>query len=149
MQGTVTAKVKQGRIESTGTAAAIDFTAGGDVTIRQAMGGVRAQSGGGTVLIDTPGGPVFARGQGGDVRLIALGGVRGDYDIQTEDGNISLAIPPDADAVFVVNVNGGSIFSSAALTGTVQRDTNTFQGRLNNGTHRILLESQRGNVVID
>ncbi len=148
MQGAVTAKMKHGRIESTKTAAAIDLTAGGDITIREAVAAVRAQSDGGTVLIDTPSGPVFARGRGGDVRLISLG-VRGDYDIQTEDGNISLAIPPDADAVFIVNVNGGSIFSSVPLTGTVQRDTNSLQGRLNNGTHRILLESQRGNVVID
>lgn len=147
--GAVTAKVKQGSIEATGTAAAIDLAAGGDVTVRQALGPVRTQSDGGTALIDTPGGPVFARGRGGDVRLIALGGVRGDYDIATEDGNISLAIPPDADAVFVVNAYGGTIFSSASLTGTIQRDIQTFQGRLNGGTHRVLVESRRGNIVID
>lgn len=149
MQGPVTAKVKQGRIESTATAGAIDFTAGGDVTVRQALGAVRAQSDGGTVLIDTPGGPVFARGRGGDVRLIALGGVRGDYDIQTEDGNISLAVPPDADAMFVVNAYGGTIFSSASLTGTIQRDIQTFTGRLNDATYRVMVESRRGNIVID
>lgn len=149
MQGAVTAKVKQGHIESTATAGAIDFSAGGDVTVRQALGAVRAQSEGGTVLIDTPGGPVFARGNGGDVRLIALGGVRGDYDIQTEDGNISLAVPPDADAMFVVNAYGGTIFSSASLTGTIQRDIQTFTGRLNDATYRVMVESRRGNIVID
>lgn len=149
LQGTVTAKVKQGRIESTTTVGAITLTAGGNVTARQALGPVRVQSDGGTVLIDTPGGPVFARGRGGDVRLIALGGVRGDYDIATEDGNISLAIPPDADALFLVNIYGGTYFSAIPLTGTSDRDTHAFQGRINNGTHRILVEARRGNVVID
>ncbi len=149
MQGAITAVVKNGDIESSATAGAIDLTASGGVTVRQAMGGVRVQSGGGNTLVDTPGGPVYARSRGGDVRLIALGGVRGDYDIAAEDGNISLAIPADADALFIVNVYGGKLFTSVPLTGTTEGNTYNFQGRRNAGTHRILVETRRGDVVID
>jgi DUF4097 and DUF4098 domain-containing protein YvlB len=148
-QGGATVNLKQGDIESTATAGALDLSAGGQVTVRQSLGGVRVQSAGGNTLVDTPSGAVYARSRGGDVRLIALEGVRGDYDIAAEDGNISLAVPDSADAYFALNVYKGNFFSTVPLNGTSERDTHTFQGRLNAGTHRILLESRRGNVVID
>jgi hypothetical protein len=149
MQGAVTASVKKGSIESTATAAAIDLTAGGGITVKQALGPVRAQSDGGGTFIDAPAGPVYARSRGGDVRLIAGGGVRGDYDLATEVGNISLAIPPDADALFIVNVYDGDLNSSVPLTGTIDGKTHNMQGRRNAGTHKILVESRSGDVVID
>ncbi len=81
--------------------------------------------------------------------MIALDGVKANYDLAAEDGNISLAIPDDADALFIVNAYGGSVYSSVPITGTSERDTHTYQGRLNEGTHRIVLETHQGNVVID
>ncbi len=149
MQGTVKAVVKQGEIESTATVGAIDLGASEGITVRKALGPVRVQSSGGNTLVDTPGAAVYARSRGGDVRLIALDGVRGDYDIAAEDGNVSLAIRPDADALFIVNVYGGKIVSSVPLTGTIEGDTHTSQGHLNAGTHRVVVEARRGNIVID
>lgn len=150
IQGHAEVHIKQGDIEAADTAAALVLnTEAGDVTVRQPFGHVDVTCDKGHAVIDTPNAGVVARNHGGDIRLIALDGVKADYDLAAEDGNISLAIPDDADALFIINTYGGSVYSTIPITGTSERDTHTFQGRLNGGTHRVLVETRRGNVVID
>lgn len=150
IQGAATVAMKHGDIETSGTSGSLDVsTQAGDITVRQPFGDVKLACDQGNAIIDTPNAAVHARNHGGDIRLIALDGVKADYDLATEDGNISLAIPDTADALFIVNTYGGTVYSSVPITGTSQRDTHTYQGRLNGGAHRVLLETRQGNVVID
>jgi hypothetical protein len=150
IQGNVKIALNKGTVVTHDTAGALEVVAGaGDVDIRQPFGAVRVQCAAGNTLIDSPGAGVFARTQDGDVRLIALAGVKADYDIATENGNISLAVPDTADALFLLNVYGGSVRSSVPVTGTIDRETQSFQGRLNAGSRRILLEARDGSIVID
>ncbi len=150
VQGNIKISLAKGAIETSNTAGPIDLTArAGDVTVRQPFGDVRVQSEGGNAVIDTPGAGVYARTKGGDVRLIAVNGVKADYDIETEKGNISLAAPDTTDATFWIEIIDGNYRSSVPLTGTSHGSDHTFQGKLNAGTRRIMLKAREGNVVID
>lgn len=150
VQGAMKITLRSGAIDTTNTSGSLDLTANdGDVTVRQSFGPVRVQCEGGNTLVDTPSSAVTAHSKNGDVRLIAVDGVKADYDIETENGNISLAVPEDADAVILLNVFGGSFYSSVPLTGESVKDTHNYQGRLNAASHRILLKASQGNIVID
>ena len=121
----------------------------GTVTVRNIAGDLHVTTVQGKTVIDAPGGSVTVRNTGGDVRLVVLAGIRGDFDIDAEDGDISMAIARDASATFWLSARGGNIHSSVPVTGTMDRTLQTFQGRLNAGTHRVVLNVRRGNIIID
>ena len=124
-------------------------TVGGTIRAKQVEGDLHLESNSGKITIDTPRSSVFARNTGGDIRIIALEGVLGDFDIKTTNGDISMLIPPTSDALLVLNVKDGNIYSSFPLTGSVQKTTSTFQGRLNQATHRVVLETEDGDIKLD
>ena len=124
-------------------------TSYGTVTVRNIAGDLHITTVQGKTVVDAPGAGVTVRNTGGDVRLVALAGIRGDFDIDAEDGDISLAVASDASATFWLSARGGSIHSSVPVTGTMDRSVQTFQGRLNAGTYRVVLNVRRGNIIID
>ena len=159
---------QEGLIDITGAVAGVDLrNQSGDITIKSCDGILKAEAFNGTIrakkplgplqldnhsgkiTIDTPQSSVYARNTGGDIRIIALNGVQGNFDVKTQDGNISMLIPPTSDALLVLNVNDGQLYSKYPVTGTVQKTTSTFQGRLNNATHRVVLETQNGDIELD
>ena len=103
----------------------------------------------GKVVVESPRAGVRVRSTGGEVRIIALEGVHGDFDIGAEDGNISLAVPDTADATLYLNARGGAVNSNFKVTGSILKDTHEFQGRIGEGTHRVFLETKQGNIVLD
>ena len=72
-----------------------------------------------------------------------------ELDIMAIDGNISMVMPPTSDAWLVLNVVEGHIYSTFPVTASHEKNTHTFQGRLNAATHRVVLEAHHGNVVLD
>jgi DUF4097 and DUF4098 domain-containing protein YvlB len=149
IQGNVKIAIADGSIDTNATAGTLDLSAGGDITVRRSFGPINARCEGGKTLIDSPNSGVIAHTKGGDVRVIAVDGVKGDYDISTENGNISIAVPDTEDVAFWLDVYEGTYRSSVPLTGTSQNDNHTFQGRLNAGTRRILLKAHNGTIMID
>ena len=121
----------------------------GSIRINQTHGPVRLESKQGKIVIDAPRNSVYARNTGGDIRIIALEGVHGEFDIMAVDGNISMVMPPTSDAWVFLNVEDGKVYSAIPVTGSHERDSHTFQGRLNEATHRVVLETHHGNVVLD
>ena len=85
---------------------------------------------------------------GGDVRIIALDGINGDYDIQVKQGNLSILLPADTDATFDVIAENGSVDSAIPLTGTVERGRQEFH-RLGAGPHRITLKAEDGDIRVN
>jgi hypothetical protein len=69
--------------------------------------------------------------------------------VKATNGKISMLIPPTSDALLVLNVKNGKLYSSFPVTGSVQKTTSTFQGRLNNATHRVVLETEGGDIELD
>ncbi len=121
----------------------------GSIRSNRALGDIRLESRQGKIVIDGPRGNVFVRNTGGDIRIIALEGVFGEFDVMAVDGNISMVMPPTSDAWVSLNVDDGNLYSSFPVTGSHEKNTHTFQGRLNLATHRVVLETHHGNVTLD
>jgi hypothetical protein len=121
----------------------------GSIRANRTKGDIRLESRRGKLVVDSPQGKVYARNTGGDIRVIALEGVHGELDVMAVDGNISMVMPPISDVWIVLNVVDGNVYSTFPVTGSHEKNTHTFQGRLNAATHRVVLETHRGNVVLD
>lgn len=166
--GDVTIEQKDGNILVAQAAGTIDIESGsGNVLIRESSGTVIVASEAGTVrteqtsgalrlecrrghiVIDTPRSSVFARNEQGEISIVALEGVFGDFDVMATNGNISMVIPPTSDALLLLNAEDGRVYSSFPVTGTLEKQTQAFQGRLNAATHRILLETRNGDIDLD
>ena len=158
-QGKVTLENIQNSVQVSNRDGAIDVSgisgmltadgARGDISVRNVQGNVDIICDQGKTIIESPGSEVSVRNSGGDVRIIALEGINGDYDVSTENGNISMAIPRTADVWLILNVDEGTYYSTFPLTGTSERDTHAVQGQLNGGTHRVVLETHQGSIQID
>lgn len=104
----------------------------------------------GSIIVDAPQGEVWARQRGGDVRVLAIDGIRGDCDIGVEQGNLRLLAGPSSDAAFVITARNGEVRPRAlSLQGSILEDTRRFQGKMNNGRYAITLFTQDGDVFID
>lgn len=121
----------------------------GTLTLRNIYGDIDLVSRQGKAIIDTPHAALKVRSHDGDVHIIALEGVEGDYDIVVDKGDLSMVVPATADATFLLTARGGVIRSAIPVTGAIDRGAQTFQGRLNGGTHRVFLETRSGNIVLD
>ena len=121
----------------------------GATTIEQVTGDIRVQSQEGRTYIDAPGGGVYIRNKRGDVRLLSLEPIKGDYDILVEDGNLNAFVDPASDAAITIKTVGGRVQSALPLSGSIERDTQEFFGRINEGAFTVRLESQNGNVLLN
>lgn len=104
----------------------------------------------GKVVIDAPQKGVTVRHRGGDVRVIALDGVGGDYNVLVESGNLSMVVPESIDATLIVTTRNGVVRPpSLPLTGEIGRELQRFTGRINNGLYQVVLETKDGDIEID
>jgi hypothetical protein len=121
----------------------------GDCVVSQARGPLDLQCREGRTIVDSAKGDVTVRNNGGDVRIIALGGVGGAYDVRAELGPVRMLIAPDADATITALSTRGTVHSVHALQGSIHGDARQFSGRLGQGTHAVRLESIDGDVYLD
>ncbi len=122
---------------------------GGDVVTRQIPGPQHITAYNGDTIVDTPGDALTIRHEDGDVRIVSLGGIGGDFNIQVDRGSISMIRSDDADARFHITVENGSVESAVPISGTKDRDYSDFTGRLNSGQHAVALHAKHGDVMID
>ena len=107
----------------------------------------------GKTVVDTPHGELYVRGKGGDVRIIALEGVGGAYDVQVDDGNLSLALSEAADAqLHLETAKGGVRVNNGAVTltnGVNKKDSQRFDGVMGKGQFVLTLKSVGGDIILD
>jgi len=140
-QGDVTVKTSAGPLVITGQA--------GEVYTQSVKGRQTISVVDGSTVVDSPGGEVNVRNTGGDVGLIALDGISGNYDVVAQNGGINMIRPESANADFIVTVEGGDLDSVVPLTGTLSRERLDFRGRINGGEYEVKLTARNGDVVID
>lgn len=121
----------------------------GDCVVSQAAGPLDLQCREGKTIVDGAGAGIIARNFGGDVRILALGGVHGPYDVRAENASVRLLLDPAADAALNVAAAAGEVHSVYPLQGTISKDRREFVGRLRDGTHEVRLEAVNGNVYLD
>lgn len=126
-------------------------TSHGSLTMRHIHGKMRLDATQGKTVIETPRAGVYLRASDGDVRLIALEGVNGDYDIEVERGNLGALIPSSADVSLTLTAEHGLVRTtlSEQLTGAIQEGYQRFIATLNEGTFHLDLTAKHGDVVID
>lgn len=92
---------------------------------------------------------IFARIQSGDVHCLALNGINGDIDIQTEKGNISILLSPEADCNIKAISQGGVVDSAIPLNGVFSRTRQEASTKLKEGKFSVLLQANEGDIIID
>lgn len=149
-QGALDISIESGDVDLAECAGPAAVAGGnGRITLRRLAAHAEVSHHDGNTLVDTPLGGLTIRNRGGDVRILALEGVHGDFDVKTENGHVSMVAPRDADAAFWLNAQGGEIYSAIPVTGSMERDVKSFHGKLNGGAHRVTLETRRGNIILN
>lgn len=121
----------------------------GDCVVSEAKGPLDLQCREGKTIVDGAAGDVTVRGNGGDVRIIALNGVGGAYDVRAENATLRMLLAPTADAAITALTTRGEVHSVHALQGSVNGDAREFHGRLNQGANAVRLEAIDGDVYLD
>ncbi len=121
----------------------------GLTTIERFQGDIRVYSEEGQTHIDAPVGNVYVRNKRGDVRILSLEPIRGNYDILVERGNLNAFIVPASSADVTIRTLGGRVQSALPLSGTIKQDIQEFFGRFNEGTYTVRLESNNGDVLLN
>lgn len=104
----------------------------------------------GDTIIDSPGGAVTVRNSLGNVRILALGGVKGDYDVLVEEGDLRLALGVLPAANLNVAVDGGTVDSVYPLPGQILgRRKEEFRNIVGEGVFSMKLEARNGDIVLD
>lgn len=144
----------KGKVDALDCGGAVRIDAAlGSVSTRNATGRQDITCKQGKVVIDAPLGELNVRSYNGDVNVIALNGVAGSFDIGVEQGDLSLMLLPTSDALLFLTTERGQVTVNNAnglvLTGTVGKDIQQFQGKMNNGQFRVALSAKDGNIAID
>lgn len=100
-------------------------------------------------IIESPRGSVYVRNTGGDVRILALEGVGGNYDVLADGGSLSVLLGYGANATIFATARNGKVDSAYLLTGSIERNQQDFQGRVGDGLHDVRLESRNGDIILD
>ena len=149
INGSITAVNTSGdiRIQDCGGTADIS-TQYGTLAVEKILGSIRTNVIEGSTYIDAPQSDVFVRHKSGDVRILCLDPIQGNFDVRVEDGNLKAFIAPDSDASLNLKITNGKQ-SSLSLSGTINRDFQEFFGRLNAETHTVRLECINGDIFLN
>lgn len=122
----------------------------GTLNIFNVFGRVESQCYKGTTIVEAAQGEVVSKNNGGDVRIIATELIGGNYDVDVEDGNISIILSPTANATVFATTNKGVFYNRSTLTfsGTKVRDRENFSGSFGEGLHNIKLDTRSGDVIV-
>ena len=141
---------EKGDVHIAHCAGPIDLTASyGTTLISNIFGKINARCLYGKAVIEAPHGELTLQGVSADARIIALEGIKGNFDVKVEQGNLSILIPPSADATLSLAAEEGAVHSAIALSGTIQKGQQKFIGTLNKGTYQVALKTIRGNIILD
>ncbi|GMW01175.1 MAG: hypothetical protein AMXMBFR84_23120 [Candidatus Hydrogenedentota bacterium] len=122
----------------------------GTLTTRNVQGAQRLECTDGRTIVDTPRGPLSVVQQGGEVRILPLEGIAGDYDVSVTKGDLNLLVTSTSNVVVFAKATNGEISSSSVqLNGTNFQNVRDFTGQLNDGTHRVTLTVTDGSIAID
>ncbi len=160
-EGTINAQQLKGALEaSTGKGDIQALDCEDALTLTGAFGRLATRNGKGPqqitgqqckVVVDAPLGPLTVRNTSGDVSIIALSGVGGNYDVAVDQGDLSIMLLPTSDAALFVTAEHGhvDVNNGLILSVTVQKDVQRLQGSMQNGLHRVVLAAKNGNIAVD
>lgn len=150
VKGILTVENKRGNVTLSQCAGPVEATASfGDIALTEIYGAVKATGEQSKIVLEALASSAVVRNRGGDVRVLALAGVQGDYDIVVEQGNLSILLPADANTAIDVVTEAGMVYSQIPLNGSIGPNVQEFHGRLGDGSHRVVLRAKSGDVRIN
>jgi len=133
-----------------GTGAVTAWARYGDTRFERVNGDLSVNLVQGDTIIDSPGAGVTVRNNLGNVRILALKGVAGNYDVLVEEGNLSLVLGTLPPANLNVAVDGGIVDSAFPLPGQILgRRREEFHNYVGDGAYSMQLEVRNGDIVLD
>jgi DUF4097 and DUF4098 domain-containing protein YvlB len=121
----------------------------GAINLKDVYGKMTTTCTQGKTVIESPHAEIaLARNTGGDIRILSLDGVAGNYDVHTDQGNISILLPPETDASITATAENGAVHSAIPLTGSIRKDLQEFV-RNSAGPFRVTLQTKNGDIAIN
>lgn len=144
-------------------------TAGGNISVQDLAGSVRAKTSGGNLTLVNLAGPVTAVTEGGNARVEqALGGVavrtsgggitarlaqlpREDVELSATGGNITFSLAPRLAIDLDASANGGRVSAAPGLKKSLRSapEGTSLLGKLNGGGPTVTLRTSGGNITIE
>lgn len=121
----------------------------GDAVLKRISGPIRAEAVDGHIVIESPQGPLTLRNNGGDIRILALEGVLGTWDVRVEKGNLRALLAPESDVSLSLQALRGAIHSTIPLQGVISPGKQEFNGRMKDGLFPVRLETVDGDITLD
>jgi len=121
----------------------------GDAVLKRISGPIRAEAVDGHIVIESPQGPLILRNNGGDIRILALEGVLGAWDVRVEKGNLRALLAPESDVSLSLQAVRGAIHSTIPLQGVLSPGKQEFNGRMKDGLFPVRLETSDGDITLD
>jgi len=123
-------------------------TAYGTTTLADVYGKMTVTALYGKTVIEAPHAEISARSTSGDVKILSLDKVEGNFEVSAENGNISILIPPTTDAAINVSAEKGNVYSAIPMPGNIRKDFMEFN-KVGSGPYRISLITKEGDILIN
>ena len=167
-RGPVTVETVQGEVEVTGGEGLVSLSSvQGSVVLRGAKGRIEVHSVNEDVRVSDASGEIRAETVNGEVRLekvdattLDASTINGDvaydgpihnggrYSLSSHNGDITLTVPPGANAAVSVSTFSGDFESEFPVTLTQGRKGKRFNFTLGNGSAEVTLESFQGTISL-
>ncbi|MDD1677491.1 MAG: DUF4097 domain-containing protein [Methanomicrobiales archaeon] len=137
----------------------------GEVSIRDVTGDVDAGSANGAITLVNIAGYVRVTGSNGAIDVRNVTGIRGittsngavvaelrnirsDIAISTANGEIRLAVATDLNATLIATTANGAVTAEGIPMNTTIRERTRIEGVLGDGSYRVTVSTQNGNIAI-
>lgn len=153
MDGDIKAETTNGKINVRGSKGDVDLiTTNGFITARSVEGRLNARTTNGGLSLESVNGNIYGRTTNGRVEAEILDTLRGDVELATTNGSIECRIHRDSDCRIKASTTNGTVSDALdrrRFRGEYNRRRTSLNGRLGNGTYRIILSTTNGAIRVE
>ncbi len=131
-----------GRVESRVQA----MTSGGSITIERAKGPVVAKTSGGNITVEDVSAPIEAKTSGGSIRAYFTRQPKGESNLVTSGGNISVRLAPGLNVDIEAKAGGGSVSTNIPVTVQGKLSKRKIVGIIGSGGPLLYLKTSGGSI---
>jgi hypothetical protein len=147
LRGPVDAQTGSGSISLAQTGGDVRaMTGSGDIDVERIDGALDAQTGSGHVRVGAVAGAVKAHTGSGRIEITQTG--RGNVDLETGSGGVTLGLPNDAAFALNVHTGSGSIHTTQPLMAQGANSRHHLQGTVRGGGASVTIRTGSGSVQI-
>jgi len=149
IQGELKLRTDDGTINISGIRGSVSVTSeDGEITCTHIEGSIEARSDDGDIHLSGHFDWVDVRTEDGDIKIELFPGsvMERDWKIRADDGDVELYAPQDFAARIRIKTDDGHIESELPLSFSKISSDKDLSGRLNQGNHTLIIETEDGNI---